>query len=97
MPGSGLQSAVASIIGALNKLRFASAPIDDIYADLTAIEALDLREVVEPLPFERELAVEHVTFRYPNAHRNALDDVSLVSSRASSSACAAPPVAARRR
>ena len=77
--GQRLQSSVQSIIRALNQLKYSSAPVDDLHADLLLIAGReDAASVEPPLPFEREIRLEQVSFRYDGAHRDALDQVSLV-------------------
>jgi ATP-binding cassette, subfamily B, bacterial PglK len=76
--GQRLQNSTSVIVSAINNLRHAAAPIDDLSADLEQIQ--DVEAAVSsgpPLPFERELRVDKASFRYEAAHRDALSDVSL--------------------
>lgn len=75
--GQRIQGSIAAIVGALNKLKFAAAPIDDLYRDLLLIEQARMPEDGPPLPFSEAWVVDDVTFSYEAAHTNALEDVAL--------------------
>ncbi len=78
----GLNRAIAQ----LNSLKFGRAAMDQVMADLAMIqaEAPPLPDAGPPLPFERALRVEGVSFRYPGADRDALRDVDLEVARGES-------------
>jgi ATP-binding cassette, subfamily B, bacterial PglK len=66
------------IIGGLNDIRFATAPLDDLTRDLHMIEVLDVpRGEVEALPFAQAIRLEQVTFRYEGADRDAVHELDL--------------------
>ena len=76
--GLRLQPSLQKIISGLNNLKFASAPIEDLDRDLRTIGALDPpRSNVMALPFERELRLTDVAFRYEAGHRDALSGIDL--------------------
>jgi ABC-type multidrug transport system fused ATPase/permease subunit len=78
--GLKLQPSMQRIVRGINNLKFASAAIDDVHADLVLVEreAPDLaEESPPPLPFEREVLVEGVSFAYEGTDRPALKDVDL--------------------
>jgi ATP-binding cassette subfamily C protein len=71
---------------ALAQVRFRYAATDVIYRELIALRQRPsdhpppkpAGENAAPLPFRQALALEHVSFSYPGAHRPAIDDVSIV-------------------
>jgi ATP-binding cassette, subfamily B, bacterial PglK len=76
--GLRIQPSLQRIIGGLNDLRFATAPLDDLTRDLRMIEVLDVpRGEVEPLPFSQAIRLERVTFRYDGADRDAVHELDL--------------------
>jgi ATP-binding cassette, subfamily B, bacterial PglK len=76
--GLRLQPSLHKIIAGANQMKFASAPLDDIFADLQVIEArADLGEAARPLQFTSALALEGVYFRYEGAARDAIEDINL--------------------
>lgn len=77
--GQRLESAVKKIVSAFNKLRHGEAPIADLSHDLRLIEQHEqaLRTPREPLPFDHEIRVDDVTFRYEAAHDDALRGIDL--------------------
>jgi ATP-binding cassette, subfamily B, bacterial PglK len=71
--------------GALAQVRFRYASTEVIYRELLALRQRPsdpppnpADEKTAPLPFRRALALEHVSFSYPGAHRPAIDDLSMV-------------------
>jgi len=76
--GMRLLPSVQKLIAGFNSIRFSSAPLDDIHADLIAAEQLPShRANVDPLPFDSELLMNHITFRYDGADDCALTDIVL--------------------
>jgi ATP-binding cassette, subfamily B, bacterial PglK len=79
--GLRLQPSLYKMVGGLNELKYSSAAIDAIEADLGMAESVLQRRASEeespPLRFERELRLEHVTFGYEQGDRPALVDVDL--------------------
>jgi ATP-binding cassette, subfamily B, bacterial PglK len=77
--GLRLQPSLQRIIAGLNNLKFSSAPIADLDRDLRQIGELSpAPPASSALPFERELRLQGVCFRYEAGHRNALTDIDLV-------------------
>lgn len=76
--GQRLQKSTEGILSGINQLQYAQAPIDQLHDDLEEIrlhsESLD---DIDPLPFEREISVNDVVFRYETSSDFALDHVSL--------------------
>jgi ATP-binding cassette, subfamily B, bacterial PglK len=76
--GIRLQPSLQRIINGLNNLKFASAPIEDLHADLLLIQTHGrVLTHVEPLPFREELRFDGVHFRYAGSQRDALSGVNL--------------------
>jgi ATP-binding cassette, subfamily B, bacterial PglK len=76
--GLRLQPSLQRIIAGLNNLKYAAAPIDDLARDLRLTADRQLQPpATSVLPFQHELRLEGVRFRYDAAHRDALVDVDL--------------------
>jgi ABC-type multidrug transport system fused ATPase/permease subunit len=77
--GRRMQPSIQTVIGAINSLQTARVPLADVYDDFATIarDGIDLSPVA-PLPFERDIRLEGVSFRYDGQHRDALTDVDLV-------------------
>ncbi len=77
-----LQPSLQNIIGGFNDLRHASAPLEDLHADLVAVESVPTGPSrIDPLPFRDSVCLQGVTFRYEGAHSNALSDIDLTITR----------------
>ncbi|HTW87001.1 MAG TPA: ABC transporter ATP-binding protein [Candidatus Binataceae bacterium] len=70
---------------ALAQVRFRYASTEVIYRELLSLRQRPsdpslspADDKTPPLPFRQALALEHVSFSYPGAHRPAIDDVSIV-------------------
>lgn len=69
---------VNRIVNNLQSLRFATALVDALHADVLAADAVDLDAIAdEDLRFEHRIELQHVSFRYPGSSRDALSDVTL--------------------
>jgi ATP-binding cassette, subfamily B, bacterial PglK len=76
--GLRLQPSLQRIIMGLNTIKFSTAPTADLYRDLQLTEEQTARsQESERLPFERDLVLEGVSFRYEGTDRDALTDVTL--------------------
>jgi len=76
--GIRLLPSIQKLIAASNDIRFSSAPLDDIHADLVATMGMPRDQGgVAPLRFERELRLRDVTYRYDGADDDALTQISL--------------------
>jgi ABC-type multidrug transport system fused ATPase/permease subunit len=76
--GLRLQPSVQIVIAGLNELKFSTAPLEDLNADLHAVESLPpWRPSVDRLPFGESIVLEHVSFRYQGAETAALSDIDL--------------------
>lgn len=70
------------ITGYMSRIMFNHHGLNSVYHDLKEVEELErelkAREnLVERLPFEKEIEIKNVSFRYPNVEENVLDDVSV--------------------
>ena len=80
--GLRLQPSLKVITGGLNNLRFAAAPTADLHRDLQLMAQQSAQgKSAAPFPFEHELRLEGVCFRYEEADRDALTDVSFALKR----------------
>lgn len=61
---------------AMQSLRYAQATIDMVHSELALLPAA-IPAAAARLPFSHSIRLEHVSYRYPTGHANALDDVSL--------------------
>lgn len=71
---------VNRMVTCLNQLRFGAAAVQLVSDDIALLEAHAARQpepTTERLELRREVAVEHVSFRYEGAADNALTDVDL--------------------
>jgi ATP-binding cassette, subfamily B, bacterial PglK len=76
--GLRLQPSLQLIVGGLNALKFSAAPLEDLHADLIAVEAVpEVDQVPEPLPFRTALELRDVTFVYDDTEHPALSGVNL--------------------
>jgi len=76
--GLRLQPAMQHIVSGINNLKFASAPLDDIAADMALIDRTRRRPAAgEPLQLTDRWAVEDVSFHYEGSDRPALDRITL--------------------
>jgi ATP-binding cassette, subfamily B, bacterial PglK len=77
--GLRLQPSLQKIIGGVNQMKYASAPLEDIFADLQLIEAeADTHgQPKEPLQLTAGIALEGVSFRYQGSTRDAISDLDL--------------------
>ena len=76
--GLRLQPALQTIVSGINNLKFASAPLDDIAADIASIHAATRQpQARETLVLRDRWEVEEVNFTYEGADRPALEEVTL--------------------
>lgn len=80
--GMRVQPSLQKIAQGLNNLRFAEAAVDELADDVGLVESYlaerDRGDLdVAPLPFEREIRFDQVTFRYSGAEPSALRGISL--------------------
>lgn len=76
---------ITMLIGAVSNLRFGIPFLDLVYDDMASmVELPPRRPSQEKLPFDHELRLHDVSFRYPGSTRRALDHVSLGIPRGSS-------------
>jgi ATP-binding cassette, subfamily B, bacterial PglK len=76
--GLRLQPSLRDIVAGLNNLKFSAAPLEDLHADLLAVQRTEaLGPEPSPLPFRDRLVLERVTFSYETADRPALREVDL--------------------
>ena len=76
--GLRLVTPIQTIIGALNSLKYAAAPVADIHADLASIDRTSRKpHEAEPLSLNDSITVDEVYFQYQEAPVPALKGVSL--------------------
>jgi ATP-binding cassette, subfamily B, bacterial PglK len=76
--GLRLQPSLQIIVAGLNTLKFSAAPLQDLHDDLGTMDRTRRpRKPATPLTFSSALKLEHVTFRYERADRDALNDIDL--------------------
>jgi ABC-type multidrug transport system fused ATPase/permease subunit len=75
--GLRLLPAVQTIYQSIVSLRFGGPALEALHAELSAPAQAANWAAVAPLPLKREIALEHVSFAYPQAGRTALHDISL--------------------
>lgn len=71
------------IMSYFNTIKFNLPQLDDIYDDLMLLkrgedakERNAVKEITTKMPFEHEIVVQNLSFRYPNTDKNVLDNVS---------------------
>jgi len=74
------------ILISLQSIKFGAATMRDVHADFTILARGDVTAAMAdaPLPFERELALHHLGFNYPQDSRRALRNIDLVIRRGES-------------
>jgi ATP-binding cassette, subfamily B, bacterial PglK len=76
--GLRLQPSLQLIVGGLNALKFAAAPLEDLHADLLAVEALpETPRTPDPCPSGPVSCWRDVTFQYEETDRPALSGIDL--------------------
>ncbi len=78
--GMRMQPSLQKIVAGINSLRYATAPINEVYQELQELDRAGARRRVtspDPLHFEEEITFEDVSFRYENTSAPALSDVNL--------------------
>jgi ATP-binding cassette, subfamily B, bacterial PglK len=76
--GLRLQPSLQKIISGANQMKYASAPLDDIYADLRRMSGNAASKATEvPVTFRDRLLLDGVAFRYEGSVRDAITDVHL--------------------
>jgi ABC-type multidrug transport system fused ATPase/permease subunit len=83
--GLRLKPSLNQLLTSMNGLRYTQASINDLYEDLKRAEAwLASPPAKGELTFARDIALDHVSFRYGGAERPALRDVQFRIARGSS-------------
>ena len=76
--GYRLMPSLQQLFTALAQIRFNRAALEDLLEDLTRFGSDSLAPVQHfALPFHEVIEINEVTFRYPGASENALEDISL--------------------
>ena len=78
--GMRLRPSIQQIIAGFNNIKFSAAPIEDLDKDLTAVsEYLNAPSLkTTPLPLEKSITLDRVSFRYEGAKVDALSEIDLV-------------------
>lgn len=71
------------ITGYMSRIMFNHSGVNSVYHDLKEVEELERnwkerQNLVEQLPFEKEIGIQDISFHYPNVTDNVLERVSLV-------------------
>ena len=82
LAGFRLLPALQQMYAHLTRIRFSGPALDRLHADIAALpiageRPIAPRETERPLPLRTALALERVTYRYPNASGAALDELSM--------------------
>lgn len=76
-----LLPSVNAIYANLNSIVFYRASIDVVYRDIREVENISVRfdegELAEKMPFDSEITLKGITYRYENAESDVFQDVSL--------------------
>lgn len=72
-----LMPSVNRIIGSSHNLRFAVPTINTVHAELEAESPVDEQTQRSPLKLQNQLELDHVGYRYPSSHADALIDICL--------------------
>jgi len=75
--GYRLMPALQQIYGAVIQLRFAGAALDALHADLMSLQPARPSPSQDALPFGQVIMLNKVQYRYPNAPRPALKNLTL--------------------
>lgn len=76
--GLRLQPSLNRVIGGLNQLKYASAAVDEVHADVQLVDGISPRSSeATPWSFERALEFDDVSFRYEGTDQLALRGVDL--------------------
>lgn len=80
-----LRASVGSITSSVNQLSYNMASVDAVVDDLNALQGhAPRREPAAPFPLQRSLALEHVSYTYPDAAHPSLNDIDLTIHRGQS-------------
>ncbi len=76
-----LKPPLTDILSGLNALKFAAPAVDDLYADVVLIEREASRQPLAPsshlMPFERDIRIEDVRYRYEGTETDVLHGIDL--------------------
>ena len=75
--GLRLQPSLRDVVAGLNSLKYSAAPLEDLHADLLAVEATAAQPDGDPLPFTDQVLLDGVSFRYEGTTSPALTDIDL--------------------
>ncbi len=72
------------ILGALQNLRFSLPVVNTLYDEVQLLDNTVLPHLGADVPFEKNITIQHVSYRYQHAERHALSDVTLTIQRGTS-------------
>jgi ATP-binding cassette, subfamily B, bacterial PglK len=75
--GLRIMPSLQKVVSGLNSLKFSSAAVDQVHADLELVEQVEQGPSDDPLPFEQELRLEGVGYTYEQIDHPAVADVDL--------------------
>jgi ATP-binding cassette, subfamily B, bacterial PglK len=76
-----LLPAIQSIFAGAANIRFNSQALDSLYADMNSFDSIDYdkyRKKVRPLSFKKELKLENITFKYDEADKPIIENLSII-------------------
>ena len=76
--GLRLLPAIQTIYQSIVTLRFEAPALEALHSELIQDERIPSPKDPERIRLHREIELDHLTFRYPNAERTALEDISIV-------------------
>jgi ATP-binding cassette, subfamily B, bacterial PglK len=77
--GLRIMPSLQKVVSGLNNLKFSAAAVDQVHADLELVEQVERAPAgaEDPLPFERELRLEGVSYAYEQTEHPAVTGVDL--------------------
>ena len=76
--GYRLMPALQQIYGAVTQLRFAGPALDALHQELNSLQVVDAQHgPISPLPLNKAITLNKVSYRYPNASQPALKGIEL--------------------
>jgi ATP-binding cassette subfamily C protein len=84
LAGQRIMPSFQQIFTSFTQMQFNQAVLDRIYADITGAEqtglpeTITIKELPEPLPFEKEIRLKQVTYYYPNTRAPVIANLDLV-------------------
>ena len=74
--GYRLIPSLQQIFGSIAHLRFVDASLNSLYKDLKSLHSFDSKKKANPLILKKEITLKHINYKYPDASKMALRDIS---------------------